>query len=81
MHQNPEKSKTQSDPCVWCYSGYRVDERPARFRFQSVIYQIRDIKRFERTPEEERFVVEVADGRIFLLRHSGDQEWNIAEIS
>jgi len=81
MPEYPEKPNIQSDTRVWCYSGYRVDERPVRFRFQSVMYEITDIIRIERTPEEERFIVEVVDGRSFLLRHSSDQEWNIAEIS
>ena len=81
MPEFPEKSRKKTDSRVWCYSGYRVDERPVRFKFQSVMYQITDIIRIERMPEEERFEVKVADGQSFLLRHLRDDEWKITEFS
>jgi len=70
---------------VECYSGYRVNERPAAFTFRERRWDVREIvdRWYEggidaTRPEISYFKVRTAEGRIFLLRYlSLFDSWSI----
>lgn len=54
---------------VECYSGYKADERPIRFRMGDRVYQVIDILDRWYGPKDAYFRVLADDGNVYVLRH------------
>ena len=52
---------------VACYAGARYPERPRSFSYRGRRLNVAEVERRERTPDELRFLIRVADGRRFWL--------------
>jgi hypothetical protein len=62
---------------VDCYSGFKGDERPVRFRIGGAVFPIDAVLDHWRTPEDDCFQVRAAGG-IYVLRHHLDLDtWSI----
>lgn len=65
---------------VECYSGYKADERPLRFRLDNGEYRVAEVLERWAAPEEEGFRVREEGGRVFVLRHDRRLDtWTAAE--
>ena len=64
---------------VQCYSGYRADERPARFHLDNEEYRVAEVLERWTAPEEEGFRVREEGGRVFVLRRSRRRDTWTAE--
>lgn len=53
---------------VDCYSGYKADERPIRFRAGGAVFEIERILDQWRTPDGQCFRIRAAGGD-YILRH------------
>ena len=54
---------------VECYSGYKADQRPVRFRLGSQACEIREIEDQWYSPSAIYYRVRVDDGDTYVLRH------------
>jgi hypothetical protein len=62
---------------VQCYSGYRADQRPRRFRVADAWIEVGLILRHWHAPDAECFEVETPEGRTYRLSHSRtDDTWD-----
>ncbi len=55
---------------VECYSGYKADERPVRFRLGERAYEVTDVVDQWYSPEATYFRVRADDGNLYVLRHA-----------
>ncbi|MBI4873814.1 MAG: hypothetical protein HY822_04170 [Acidobacteria bacterium] len=65
---------------VFCYSGYKGDERPVRFRLGSTDYQVEDILDRWYGPDDTYFKVRADDGNLYILRRRSsapEGEWSL----
>jgi len=63
---------------VECYSGYRADERPARFVLSGQKYEVTEVEDRWYSPGTTYFRVVAGDGNRYVLRHEEAQdEWSL----
>lgn len=62
---------------VDCYSGYRGDERPVRFRAGGAVFEVEEILDQWRTPDAGCFKVRTARGDYILLHHTISDTWTL----
>ncbi len=65
---------------VECYSAYKAEERPVRFRVDDKTYCIEDILDRWYAPDAAWFKVRTDDGNIYILRRLTtvpDGEWDL----
>ena len=65
---------------VVCYSGYKVDQRPLRFRLGGRDYSVEELLDQWYGPHDVFFKVKANDGNVYILRrHSTtpEGEWSL----
>lgn len=64
---------------VDCYSGYKADERPVRFRLEGKEYRIEEVLDQWREPDSNFYRVRADDGRVYVLRQNSVPEgsWDL----
>jgi hypothetical protein len=65
---------------VICYSGYKADERPVRFRLGRFEYTVEEVLDQWFGPDDTCFKVRADDGNIYILRRrsiSPEGEWSL----
>lgn len=65
---------------VVCYSGFKGDERPVRFRLGGTDYMVEEVIDQWHGPDSEFFKVRADDGGVCILRrHTGarDGDWSL----
>lgn len=65
---------------VVCYSGYKGDERPIRFRLDGRDYFVEELLDQWYGPEDLYFKVRADDGAVYILRRtssSPEGEWTL----
>jgi hypothetical protein len=63
---------------VECYSGYRADERPVRFRLGAEVLEVEVIEDQWYGPSSRFFRVRAGDGNIYILRHDEENDrWTL----
>ena len=66
---------------VETYSGYKGDERPARFQVGTVTWDVRQVTDRWYGPDHDWFKVEASDGRLYVLRrHRVSGEWDVFAV-
>jgi len=66
------------DVRVECYSGYKADERPARFYLGDNCFEIVSIEDRWFSPDADFFRVRAGDGNLYVLRHDrGQDSWSL----
>ncbi len=64
---------------VQCYSGYKADERPLRFRLGERWLEIEDVDDRWYDPSATWFRVKADDGCTYVLRHAEAEDvWTLA---
>jgi len=66
---------------VETYSGYKADERPARFQLGERRHEVRDVLDRWYGPGYAYFKLLADDGGVYILRqdlHGGEPEWTLA---
>ncbi len=80
IEERSGSSQDQTSLEVDCYSGYKVDERPVRFRLEGREYRIEEVLDQWREPDSNFFYrVRADDGRIYVLRQNCTPEafWDL----
>lgn len=63
---------------VECYSGYRADERPVRFRLRGHSYAVAEVHDRWYSPEAMYFRVIAQDGGCYVLKHEEQRDqWTL----
>ena len=65
---------------VDCYSAYKAEERPVRFRVNGRTYRIEDVIDRWYAPDAAWFKVRADDGNVYILRRLStvpDGEWDL----
>ena len=65
---------------VVCYSGYKGDERPVRFRLSGQDYFVEELLDQWYGPQEVFFKVRASDGNVYILRRRSsvpEGEWSL----
>ena len=65
---------------VECYSGYKADQRPLRFRVGEHLLEVQTVLDQWYGPSEAWFRVRASDGNIYVLKHTcrGNQDvWSL----
>jgi len=65
---------------VECYSGWKADERPVRFRLEGHEYTVEDVLDQWYGPDELFFKVRADDGKLYILRRQSsvpEGEWDL----
>ena len=63
---------------VVCYSGYKGDERPVRFRLDSQEYFVEELLDQWYGPDDVFYKVRADDGNLYILRHNErEDEWSL----
>ena len=62
-----------------CYSGYKTDERPVRFRLEGREYRIEEVLHQWREPGSNLYRVRADDGKAYVLRQNSAPEgsWDL----
>lgn len=55
---------------VECYSGYKAEERPIRFRLDGQDHMVEEVVDQWQSPDATYFKVRSDDGNTYVLRHS-----------
>jgi hypothetical protein len=65
---------------VICYSGYKADERPLRFRLGAHDYSVEELLDQWYGPRDVFFKVKAGDGNVYILRRRSttpEGEWSL----
>jgi len=65
---------------VYCYSGYKGDERPIRFRLEGRDYSVDELLDQWYAPHDVFFKVRANDGNLYILRRRAETpqgEWSL----
>ena len=63
---------------VVCYSGYKGDERPVRFRLGGQEYFVEELLDQWYGPDDVFYKVRADDGNLYILRHNErEDEWSL----
>jgi len=66
---------------VVCYSGYKGDERPVRFRIGDRDHMVEEITEQWYGPDDSFYKVRADDRNLYLLRHHRSTDtWNIESV-
>jgi hypothetical protein len=68
---------------VVCYSGYKGDERPLRFRLGSQDYVVEELVDQWYEPQDACFKVRANDGNVYILRRRSsvpEGEWSVDQF-
>jgi len=66
---------------VNCYSGQTYAERPKSFLWEGVEYEVEEIEKEWREPEERHFQVRTRDNKLFQLCYNeGQDQWSLTEL-
>lgn len=68
---------------VECYSAYRAEERPVRFRIEGHEYRVKEVLDQWYGPEDAWYKVLANDGNIYILRRRScvpDGEWDLVSF-
>ena len=68
---------------VECYSGYRAEERPVRFRIDEHNYDVDEVLDQWYGPEAAWYKVRAHDGNIYILKHQTcvpDGAWDLVSF-
>ena len=71
---------TEMKADVVCYSGYKGDERPVRFRLSGQDYFVEELLDQWYGPQEIFFKVRANDGNVYILRRRSsvpEGEWSL----
>lgn len=68
---------------VECYSGYKADERPVRFRMGERVYEVKELVDQWYGQDGDYFKVRADDGNVYILKHhpGPDDSWTLASFS
>ena len=92
MHDNELREAGERDECVQdergvemkaevvCYSGYKGDERPVRFRLGAQEYFVEELLDQWYGPKEVFFKATANDGNVYILRRRSpapEGEWSL----
>jgi hypothetical protein len=70
--------RDMSEIRVYCYSGYRTDERPSRFTIRDREYSVQEVDDQWYSPGAMFFRVRADDGNYYVLRHDEGQDcWTL----
>lgn len=65
---------------VVCYSGYKADERPIRFKLRGQDYSVEEVIDQWYGPQDTFFKVRANDGNVYILRRCSTEpegEWSL----
>jgi hypothetical protein len=63
---------------VQCYSGYRADERPVRFKLGERTFEVEEVEDRWYSPGADYFRLRADDGNIYILRRDQPlDEWSL----
>jgi hypothetical protein len=63
---------------VETWSGYKLHERPLRFRLGTVTYEVKEVLDRWYAPDDEWFKVRASDGNLYILRYRRNaDEWTL----
>jgi len=63
---------------VECHSGYRGEETPRRFRFNTATIDVQEVMDRWLAPDHRYFKVRGSDGAVYILRHDvGSWRWEL----
>lgn len=65
---------------VVCYSGYKADERPIRFKLRGQDYSVEEVIDQWYGPQDTFFKVRANDGNVYILRRRATEpegEWSL----
>lgn len=65
---------------VVCYSGYKADERPIRFKLRGQDYSVEEVLDQWYGPQDTFFKVRASDGNVYILRRRSTEpegEWSL----
>ena len=66
---------------VRCYSGHSYAERPKSFTWQGVEYEVEEIEKEWREPQERHFKVKTKDNKLFQLCYNESQDrWSLTDV-
>ena len=66
---------------VDCYSGQTYAERPKSFIWEGLEYEVKEIEKEWREPEERHFQVRTKDNKLFQLCYNESQDhWSLTEL-
>jgi uncharacterized protein (UPF0128 family) len=68
---------------VTCYSGWKADERPVRFRLAGHEYRVEEVLDQWYGPDELFFKVRADDGKLYILRRQSsvsDGDWDLVSF-
>lgn len=69
---------------VSCYSGYKADERPIRFRLEGRDYAVEELLDQWYGPQDIYFKVRANDGNVYILRRrsaTAEGEWSLESFT
>lgn len=72
----PDQKNSRRDLHVECYSGYRAEETPRRFKAGSMQIEIIEIISRWQTPDARFFKIRGNDGNAYTLKHDG-RHWSL----
>jgi hypothetical protein len=66
---------------VNCYSGQTYAERPKSFIWEGIEYEVEEIEKEWREPQERHFQVRTRDNKLFQLCYNESQDqWSLTEL-
>ena len=68
---------------VECYSAYRAEERPVRFRIDTHEYRVEEVVDQWYGPQDAWYKVRANDGNMYILRRQStvpDGEWDLVSF-
>jgi putative sterol carrier protein len=67
---------------VNCYSGQTYAERPKSFIWEGMEYEVEEIEKEWREPEERHFQIRTKDNKLFQLCYNESQDqWSLTELT
>lgn len=83
LRKNNDHNSNDMNVQVECYSGWKAEERPLRFRGDGHEYVVEEVLDQWYGPEDIFFKVRADDGNLYLLRHQTsvpDGEWDLVSF-
>ena len=67
-----------SELAVECYSGYKGQQYPQRFRLGERVLEVLTVEDQWYSPSSQYFRVQASDGNVYVLRHNQEQDrWTL----
>ena len=83
LGKNNDHNSNDMNVRVECYSGWKAEERPLRFRVDGHEYVVEEVLDQWYGPEDVFFKVRADDGNVYVLRHRTsvpDGEWDLVSF-